>query len=86
MIEKGLASEVSGKLWVGLVLPDEGGRGNPRVELAVYGARYPYKLDATTARRLGQALIEGADELDELYPYENTQIAQTEDEFVGAHS
>jgi hypothetical protein len=86
MIEKDIGSELSGKLWVGLVLPDDGGRGNPRVQLEVYGARYPYKLDAAAARRLGQALIAGADELDELYPQEDAQNVDSERELAEVRS
>jgi hypothetical protein len=53
-----------GKLSVWLVERGSDGRGKPRVEMRVYGARYPYSLSAAEARELGLALIAGADGLE----------------------
>ena len=60
---KGFGSVCDGKVGVSLVEPTANGRGTARVELWVYGARYPYKLSAGEACKLGAALLAAADEL-----------------------
>ena len=61
-----IGSVCGGRIGVTLVTPDPGGRGTARVELDVYGARYPYKLSEAEARALGDSLLAGAASLSNL--------------------
>ena len=59
----GIGTVCGGRVGVGLVTPEPGGRGTARVELSAHGARYPYKLSAAEARSLAESLLEAADQL-----------------------
>ena len=59
-----LGSACDGRITVSLATPTVGSRAQARVEIEVYGARYPYKLAAEEARELGTALLRAAEQLD----------------------
>lgn len=63
-----IGSVCAGRVGVDLVTPDPGGRATVRVELSVWGARYPYKLAAEEARTLARLLEDAAERLTNLPP------------------
>jgi hypothetical protein len=60
---KDIGGVLNGRVNVRVVTPQERGHGLARVELVVYGARYPWKLDEHEARELAASLTAGAEEL-----------------------
>jgi len=58
-----IGSVCDNKVRVSVVTPEAGGRGTPRVELAVYGARYAYRLSPAEARALADSLTAAAENL-----------------------
>ena len=66
MLHKEFGSVCAGSVGVSVAMPLAGSRARPRIELKVYGARYPYKLAAEDARALAEALLKAADELEDV--------------------
>ena len=65
MFYKEIGSVCAGRVRVSVATPAAVSRARPRIELSVYGARYPYKLAVADARELADALQKAADDLED---------------------